>query len=128
MKNTIFPNYVKPNQRLYSEHKHKKPPAEAVIYVDLVSLGSNNTAYIKYQIKDGWGNMGQSYDKDAPTPENKASTLFSTTFLHKEDFLLATLPSGEVQITGLDANNNCQPLTWVSSQNTYPDDDVTWVP
>jgi hypothetical protein len=125
MKNTVYPNYVKPN-RLYSEHKDEKPPAKAFIYVDLVPLGNNNTAYIRYRIKDGWRKKGQWYDKGNKTGENKDCTLFKTTFLHKEDFLLATLPSGEVQITGLDANNNSQPLTWVSSYNTLPDDDTTW--
>src|SRR6267378_3433628 len=107
----IFPNYVKPNQGIYSK-------STAVIYVELVPL-SSTTAYIRYQIKDRFGKTGHWHHKDKKTSENKDSTLFSTTFLYTNspnDLSLTTLQSGEVQITAVDANSK-KSLTWVSSQN-----------
>jgi hypothetical protein len=136
----ILTNYVKPNQRLFSKNKLEEssevtqpfePPAgTAVIFVQLVSLDSNNTAYIQYKILDRFDTLGHWHDKGKPTTENKDSTIFSTTFRYTnspDDLLVTPLPSGEVQITGHDANNHDQSISWVSSQNTCKDDDVTWV-
>jgi len=122
----ILPNYVKPNQ-LFLKTNREQALGEAVVFVQLVSLDSNNTAYIRYRILDGDGNMGRWHDKNHKTGENKDSTLLSTTFLFSNDITVTPL-SGEVLITGCDANLNGKIRTWVSTalNNPYADDDVTW--
>jgi hypothetical protein len=127
---TSFPNYVKPNQTVpllpvAAKSLKARSNSKAVIDGDFVKLDST-TGYIEYHITDGNGKTGNWHHRNQTTSENNNSTLFSTTFLLKPDLSLATLPSGEVEITATDAKSK-KPLRWVSSQNYCDDDDVTWV-
>jgi glucan-binding YG repeat protein len=102
--------------------------SNASIAVKLGTSDSKNQAYIEYRITDKYGwirHTGRWHHWNATTLENMKSDLFITPFLLDNDLSLTTLPSGEVQITGHDAKGT--PHTWMSSQNRFGDDDVTWI-
>lgn len=120
-----FTNYVKPAQGLYLQSKGNQGLGVAVIFVQLAS-DDNTNADIRYRIMDKDGNMGQWHHKGSKTCENNDSVLFKTTFSFTKDVAVTTLPSGEVQITGYDANNHNNSVTCMSTKNQYGDDDTTW--
>jgi hypothetical protein len=130
---TEYPKYVKPNQPLRI-HGMSKKTETAYIEMHLVSPNDDNKAYIEYCITDRNNKPGRWHSCHAMTSENYESTLFKTTFVFTppngdvNDITLQTLASGEVQITGKDANNNGNTLTWTSHNNDCPDDDTTWKP
>jgi hypothetical protein len=124
-----LPNYVKHNESLQYPIVNATTSTKASIEVQLTKPDSKSQAHIQYRIKDTYpgflksGHQGRWHHKDAVTHENKDSDLFSTLFTNLPSVTL--LPSNEVQISGKDAKGGSH--TWVSCQNKFGDDDVTWV-
>jgi hypothetical protein len=129
-----LPNFVKHNQGIEATSTGPSPSASpspstesgkpnpcpvAKITVDLDSDG-----YVKYQIIDKWQVPGDPKHKKHVSKENHKSTLFKTVFV-AGTLNPTTLSDGEVQISGTDSITQ-ETLIWESSQNTNPDDDVTW--
>lgn len=89
-----------------------------------LAQNADKTGSITYVIVDGDGNPGDSYSKNKTTPENAKSTLFTRPLLFEKSLSVDPLKNGEVKISGTGTDN--KPYSWVSTQNTNADDDVTW--
>jgi hypothetical protein len=127
-----LPNYVKHNESLKYPIAKVIAPTKASIEVQLTKPDSTTRQqYIQYRITDTFpvvpipgmgGREGRWHHKDAVTSENRYSDLFTTPFTN----LPSVTPFGnDVKISGGDAHGKSH--TWVSCQNNFGDDDVTWI-
>lgn len=129
---TAYPNYVKHNP-FRGDHGRSQATSVPYIEVQLISPNDDDQADIQYRITDKGSRPGNWHNKNAKTPENDKSTLFTTTFVFTggiNDITVTTLTSGvdkgEVEICGHDAKNNGSRRAWTSHNNNFPDDDTTW--
>jgi hypothetical protein len=130
-----FPNFTKHNQTASTPCPGSSPcqvanqtprpnPTLGTINVD------TGKTYISYYITDAYGVVGCTHDPNHVSSENCRSTLFKTTFVAgslKPAQLANGSKAGEIMISGQDAGNNNKAVSWVSLQNDYKDDDVTWI-
>jgi hypothetical protein len=96
-----------------------------------ICVNTDNATSASYCITDQWGLKGSTHDRNNLSSENCGSTLFTTTFV-AGSLTVSPAPAGgsnngEVIISGEDSNKHNQMVSWVSSQNGCPDDDVTWI-
>jgi hypothetical protein len=124
-------NYTKPNDDNEAPTKLLRWPFKITIRKpNFIEIGfsaqdKNGYVYLKYRTIGNNGNTGRWKDQNYETAENYGCDLFTTPFKVSDQLQAMTLPSGEVQLSGKDANDNSH--AWTSSRNPYTgDDDVTW--
>jgi hypothetical protein len=127
-----FPNYVKHNPHTLSKLRYAKGTTATKygnIYAELFKPYHDNRYYIRYMITDMDGYPGAWHWKDSGNNESSKSTLFTTTFDHRNGKDIDVERDGnEVTISGTGTDGQC--YKWISDatdSTTYPkDSDVKW--